>query len=30
MVKRQNFAADQVKSCMALTSEREIVSDNDM
>lgn len=30
MIKKQNFAADQVKSCMALTSEREIVSDNDM
>ena len=30
MVKRQNFAADQVKSFMALTREREIVADNDM
>ena len=30
MIKKQNFAADQVKSFMALTSEREIVSDNDM
>lgn len=30
MIKKQNCAADQVKSCMALTSECEIVSDNDM